>query len=685
MNSDDALRELADIIGILPSYRGFHGEQIITSVETQMALLAANGINVGNDAEILASLQQLKQQRENRWFPDEIIINSHEQTPLQFGLGGAWQLIEIDAHAEVNVEVPDIVATGEPADYITLPALLSGVYQLQVSVQDRQENVTVLVAPQQLPTIDAVTRQSKLWGMSLALYGLTSERNAGLGDFQDLCELGKSSAKLGCGFLGINPVHNMGFSDDESISPYSPSHRGFLNIAYIALDQIPGLENNPQVSALLQGLNAQYAAGDSDIQISYRLHKKRHKQALEPLYQIFKTEAGFEYQQAFSAFARQGGAHMDRFAQYETLSETQGCDWRMWTSDHLPDNTENCERKRFHIWLQWVANEQLRQAQHSTKQAGAALGLYLDLAVGPRRDGGESWCEQAVIAEGVSVGAPPDHLSPEGQKWELAAFSPRKLQAQHYSPLRRMLAQTMRHAGVVRIDHMLGLNRSFWIPDGEIAGGYIRQPFESLLAVIKIEAERHQTMVIGEDLGLVPQGFRETMKSHGFYGYSVLQYEKDEQGCFRDPTDSKTQVLSCFGTHDTPTIKGFESARDIDWWYKLGWIDQQAADRARQDRQRTIEAYIDLAKHRSSGLAESEQCDVFRDVIHGALAHSPAAMICIQLDDILGQLESQNLPGTITEHPNWRRKYKTSVRGLQTNHSLLALSAAMKQAQRALG
>jgi 4-alpha-glucanotransferase len=356
---------------------------------------------------------------------------------------------------------------------------------------------------------------------------------------------------------------------------------------------------------------------------------------------------------------------LQTFAQFEVLSKNFGTDWRDWPNDPaVPPK----EQLGFHMWLQWVADTQLGRAQTRAVAAGMPLGLYLDLAVGPRRDGAESWCERDAIAQGVSVGAPPDHLSPEGQNWDLAAFAPRKLQAQRYAPLRRILSQTMHHAGVIRIDHVLGLNRSFWLPDDGSPGAYIRQPFEALLAVIKIEAERHNCLVIGEDLGLVPDGFRDTMRGHGFYGYSVLQYERDDHGGFRDPHSGAEQVLSCFATHDTPTVNGFATGRDIDWWAKLGWIDAPEAKHAQARRHDEITA-----------IAHDGD---FRTHVHTLLARSNAALVAVQLDDVLGSVEAQNLPGTIDEHPNWRRKYTSPLEGLAHDDRLTATASIMRDAAR---
>ncbi|MGJ8618595.1 MAG: 4-alpha-glucanotransferase [Sulfitobacter sp.] len=650
MSDDHDLAALADLCGILPRYHDLQGNERGTSPDTQKALLRANGFDTTSGASIRAALTDLRIETEDRWFPDEIIIESNIPASLNFGLGATWVLC-LDGH-------DNVVAEGRPSDHIKLPALQSGIYVLTATASGRTEITTVIAAPKHLPQVHSLAQADRLWGLNLALYGVQSERNTGLGDFEDLANMAKIAAAHGAAFLGINPIHNMGYFDTTAISPYSPSHRGFLNTSYIAIDQIPGLDNAIDTDAFDAIKRAET--------VQYLDHKQAHNKTLEALFDHFQTTASSESKRAFSRFVAAGGDELQTFAKFELISETLGADWRQWPDDPADPPAAELE---YHMWLQWVADTHLGNTQTRARDAGMPLGLYLDLAVGPRRDGAESWCERDAIAQGVSIGAPPDHLSPAGQNWDLAAFSPRKLKAQRYAPLRRILAQTMRHAGVIRIDHVLGLNRSFLLPDDGSPGAYIRQPFEALMAVIKIEAERHNCLVIGEDLGLVPDGFRDTMRAHGFYGYSVMQYERDDQGGFRDPQSGPEQVLSCFATHDTPTVQGFAAGRDIDWWEKLNWIETAEAEHMREQRN----AEVTLVPQGAS----------FATYVHTQLAHSNAALVAVQLDDVLGVVEAQNLPGTIDEHPNWRRKYQTPLEELHSGDQLNPIASTMRDAGRA--
>ncbi|MDW4498951.1 4-alpha-glucanotransferase [Sulfitobacter sp. D35] len=674
MTGAEALDALAELYGIHPSFVDLGGVTHETSPDTKRALLRANGLDVASETQIVETLAAETARRSSRRYPEEIIVESGSPTSLDFGGGAEWSVTEDGTET--------VVAEGRGSGTIALPALPSGVYDLAVRDAARVEHVTLLAAPCRLPSVEDLTGCNRLWGLSAALYGLTSERNAGMGDFFDLETAASAFGGLGAGFVGLNPVHAMGYCDVETASPYSPSHRGFLNTSYIALDHVPGLGGKPAVAELLDSHGVELERLRASDTVLHAAHKRAHRKMLEMLYDIFGREAGSRAAESFDAYAEAATPATLRFVAYEALSERHGADWRTWPRDVSAEDAPE-DRARFHLWLQWVAERQLQRAQTRALDSGMPLGLYLDLAVGPRRDGAEAWCEQDTVAIGVSVGAPPDHLNPEGQRWNLAAFSPARLRAQRYAPLRGILTATMRDAGVVRIDHVLGLFRSFWLPDDGSPGAYISQPFESLLAIIKIEAERNGTAVIGEDLGLVPEGFRETMRGHGFYGYSVLQYEKTDAGHIRDPKSGPAQVLSCFATHDTPTLRGFRQGRDIDWWEGLGWTDAETAQAARVQRRTDVAALVALGDESDCGVPSPEDDgDRLQNAVHGALAGSPAAMVCVQLDDVLGSTEAQNLPGTVEEHPNWQRRHDLPVEDLATHDGLASLAACMQRAGR---
>ncbi|HMB48527.1 MAG TPA: 4-alpha-glucanotransferase, partial [Afifellaceae bacterium] len=576
MISDQAVRQLAAHAGIMPSYRNLAGIRQSTSRETNMALLRACGIQLDNDAMAVEALKRIEAARSERLLPEELVIVSGKPFRLDFANPAMWQLV-LEGSS-------DPVAEDRAKDFIDLPPMSSGIHKLTVTDGGHSEVIRLIVAPATAPSVADVTGCERLWGINLALYGLHSKRNPGIGDYEDLEQASTALAAHGTGFLGINPVHAIGWNSDEVISPYSPSHRGYLNASHIAVDRIAPVSDR---TLALMAAWKENTGGVSQTLVDYESHARHHRPLLRALYDDFAASASPEQAAQFKLFCEREGEALRRFAGFESLSDLHGVDWRTWPVPLQQPNLDDVsggDNPDFHMWLQWQAENQLQAAQQQARSAGMALGLYLDLAVGARRDGAEAWAEQDSIAEGVSIGAPPDHLSPAGQNWNLAAFAPSKLAANDYRAFRTIVSRNMRRCGLLRIDHVLGLNRCFWIPDDGSPGGYIKHNFGALLAIVRIEAERNRTVVIGEDLGLVPGGFRSALKDSGIYSYSVLQYEKTRLGSFRKPARLPAHSLACFATHDTPTLEGFVKARDIDWWQKLDWIDEREGRKLRRRR-----------------------------------------------------------------------------------------------------
>ena len=646
MTADAALGRLAQLAGVFDAFTDMQGVVHKTLPDTQCALLAANGYAVATTAEVADSLSEFEATARAAIVPQDVVIIADRAQDVAVGGPATWQVLAEDTS--------DLLAEGRAETTISLPALPMGVHTLRVTQGSHVQVANLIAAPTHVPSLQDITGQQRTWGVVGALYGLMSDAHNTLGDFNDLAELARILGGQRAGFLGINPVHALGCAAKDTISPYSPTHRGFLNTDHIALD-----------------VHAPAAGGDL---LSYAAHRQAHNATLAQDFAGFEAQAD---KAAFAAFCDAGGARLDDFARFEVLSEIHGPDHRTW-----PAATGQADpaRVRYHKWMQWRADVQLGAAQTGAKASGMALGLYLDLAVGARVGGAESWGAQAAAAKGVTLGAPPDHLSPAGQNWQLAALAPRKLQAGRYDALRFVLRQNMRHCGLLRIDHALGLSRSFWLPECGAPGGYITQPFQSLMAVIAIEAQRAGTVIVGEDLGLVPAGFRDEMMARGLYGYSVLQYEKDNKGRLLPPDTLRPQSLACFGTHDTPTLAGFWCGRDIEWWQKLGWIGGKDVTRAR--RQRTAE------KRALSGIKAPDPLPVratadLRDDVHTALAASPAALAAVQLDDILLLSDAQNLPGTIDAHPNWRRRYPVTLTDIAQSADVSKTAQIMASSGRA--
>ncbi len=674
MTPDSVLDILSAKAGIFGEFRDLQNTVRPTAPETRRALLAACGLPAATDTEARETLAALEAEEASRIVQEEIVLASDRASNIPLPEGAEWELV---------LETGDRLSGGRSTGHVTLPPLPPGLHDLHLKLGACAQSVLLIAAPSALPALGD-RGLGRIWGVTGTIYGLRSNRNCGVGDFADLGVMGAALAPGGAAFYGINPVHALGWSEKEIVSPYSPTHRGFLNPWHIAPDKMGELLRFcPSVAALLVEANAAFDRLRKAERVDYAVHRAFLAPLLESTYEAFLLEAPDFLLSDFDGFRREEGAALEDFALFETLSEQHGSDWRLWPAELRQKEAvavmEDLQaRMGFHVWLQWLADLQLHSAQKSASDAGMHLGLYLDLAVGSRLGGAESWCERGSLAENVSIGAPPDYLSPAGQNWNLAAYAPGKLAGNRYAALRGLLRRNMRHSGLLRIDHVLGLKRSFWVPSDGSPGGYVSQPFRTLAAIVAIEAKRSDTIVVGEDLGLVPDQFRDELRDLGFYGYSVLQYEKTD-GVLHDPADLRKRSLACFATHDTPTLRGYFEGADIDWWERLGWITPEEKPAKQQERESEAAG---LLANAPSGYRSASDADGFRDAMHATLSQSPAELVAVQLDDILGEREAQNLPSTVSEHPNWVRRHRVPVEELSKLPQLEGLSAIMRQGAR---
>ncbi len=598
----EALDRLAEAYGIEPAYISEKGEHCVTSEEAKRSLLAALGIDATTKESVDVALKAAPQVA-----PDEITDTS-----------------------------------GYPC---FMPEWLAN---------------------------------NRTWGITCQLYGLRSERNCGIGDFEDLARLAELAAQTGADFVGVNPLHALFFADARRYSPYAPSSRLFLNPYYIAVDHLTA---SPRKAEVAQAKTARAAE-----LVDYEQVARLKRNALERCYLEFRTsgrQAGAQGIRAFQAFRKERGAALSRFALYEALSEslcTRGyhSGWHSWPVRYQSHDThavrrferENEERITFHAWLQWVAACQLRDAQERAKAAGMRIGLYLDLAVGVAPDGADTWSQPGAVVRGARIGAPPDPFNEKGQDWGLAPFSPAGLTQRHFAPFRMMLKELMRSAGAARIDHAMGLVRLFWITNnaGAKASAYVRYPAAGMFAHLADVSQDCSTVVIGEDLGTVPPGFRDAMSAAEIQGYRVIYFEREQDGVFRRPEAYARKTLACLSTHDLPTLKGWWRGTDIDWRERIGAQSAENAEEMRKDRVNDralllvalrgvglLPASMESALNGTSSIPQ-ELPDEISVAVHTFLSRSASRLVAVQLEDLTGVEEQANLPGTIDEHPNWRRK-----------------------------
>ncbi len=660
--STPVLSRLAEAMGILPQWWGIDGTQHTVMPDTQRALLAAMGVPADTDAEAVAALGALDSAAAGRLLPEEQVVEAELPCRIELRRALPWQL-----HLEQGG-----VLTGPATDTVAIVPPI-GVHRLTAGGQE----CLVVAAPARAPT-----PANRLWGVAAALYGLRSPRNLGLGDYRDLAVAAANLAPTGADFIGINPVHARG-ADCDAISPYSPSCRTAYETRHIALEDVPGFADSADARQCLDAASGRLATARAADLVDYAAHDAIHQSALQALFDAFQR-TGTAANDEFAAWRRQRGADLTHFAVFEAISQRYGADWRTWPADLRAPQANAVQTfadtaapaVSYHAWLQWLADRQLADAHQSAKAAGMALGLYLDVAVGVRSGGADAWAAPACFATKVSLGAPPDAFSPQGQTWNIAPFNPIGLRAAGYVPFIAMLRAAMAHAGLIRIDHILGASRSFWIPPGGVPGGYISYPVETLLALIRVEAHRAGCMVVGEDLGSVPDGLRQRLTDTGLFGCTVLQFEHDDAG-FRSPRAYRPATLASFGTHDTPTIRGWWTGRDIDLRRDLGFYDAQAHERARHQRRQERQHLKTTL--RDEGLPSSGDAAPVT-AVHTLLARSASDLVAVQLDDALDVVDQQNLPGTIDEYPNWRRRYPVPTETLGTNLCLADFARSFQPA-----
>jgi 4-alpha-glucanotransferase len=524
--------------------------------------------------------------------------------------------------------------------------LPEGSYRLQLTdASSFTEEAPLIVAPPRAFDGDF----DRGWLLAVQLYGVRSARNWGIGDFTDLEGLIDLAGQLGADGVGLNPLHALFDDRPTDCSPYSPNSRLFLNALYIDVEKLPGSRSGADDSGALARLR------NGDI-VDYAGVAALKWRALRSAFDAFRADPDDIRRQDFEQFRKQRAPLLQRFACFEVLRHKFKTPWWEWPQAwRQPDEAACAELRRgrdrdaieFVEFVQWVADRQLEACQRRAKGLGMKVGLYLDVAVGVQSDGFDAWNEQAAISRHLGVGAPPDPLNTEGQSWGLAGFNAAGLEIRSFEPYREMLRASMRHAGAIRLDHVLGLKRLYLVPHGFAAkdGAYVQMPFEPLLAATAQESVAQRCVVIGEDLGTVPEGFREEMADWGIWSYQVMMFERDDHGRFRDVDHYAPNALVTFNTHDLSTYAGWRSFGDLKLKRSLG-IDPGESDEARWH---ALSMLNDILRHHGI-----DRHDL--NAVVGFLARTKSRLLTVSLEDLLGVVDQPNIPGTVNEHPNWRQR-----------------------------
>jgi 4-alpha-glucanotransferase len=649
----DRIEERAARWGIEHQYHDVFGRQRVVEVDVLERLL-----------DLLSGNREPVQRR----VPPTVVVRNNREAsvPLQAppGTEVTWSIESKETIAQGVGEAPDL----------RLPNDLSfGSFTLRIGFGDVKEDATLLVAPERAYQGEGGER---LWGIAVQLYGVRSRRNWGHGDFTDLAALIDIAAERGAAAIGLNPIHALFDNHPDDASPYSPNSRLFLNTLYIDVEAAPGF---PGIEAA--GLRDEIEKLRETDLVNYQGVANAKTKGLQLAYENF-CRGGFPGQtRAFNAFRSQAGKSLQRFAAFEWLRRRYGMPWQQWPAEWRDAEDAALARLRraeshaigFFEFIQWIAHEQLNACSEAMRRRGMRLGLYLDIAVGVCNAGFDAWSERETVLDAVSVGAPPDTLNLQGQNWGLAGINPIALEGRKFEPFRRMLQASMRYAGAVRLDHVLGLKRLFLIPAGLPAakGTYVRFPFETLLAVAAQESVANRCVVIGEDLGTVPEGFRDTLADWGVWSYQVMMFEREGDGRFRAPENYVPNALATFNTHDLPTFAGWAADHDLAVKRKIG-IDPGESD---EDR-----AHARAALRDALPLPDGAEPDF--PTVAAYLARAPSRLLMVAMEDVLGILDQPNVPGTVNEHPNWRRRLPAALEDIARDKALVALAEVMTAAGR---
>jgi len=689
MQQSSSLHDLAGVAGIVPSYLDQSGtETRTTSDSTRVALLRAMGIDASTPAHADAALEEWNRRERTRVLPPVRVVRGDDPdagTVLARAPEGTarveWTLELVPETGEAQHARGAANAEADGTVRLSLPGTPPpGYHTLRVTLRTesggQEAKQSLIVVPGECPPVAEVAGQERVFGVIANLYSVRSAENWGIGDAGDLARLGEWTAEIGGAFLGVNPLHALRNRGDD-ISPYSPVSRIFRNAIYIDVPAIPEFTASEEAKRMVESARAELEELRTSDRVQYEPVMALKRRVLEVLHRSFAAGGG-ERAEAYRAYLETQGESLTHFATFEALAgHLESGDWRTWPEalrdPRSPAVAEfaarHAEEIDFHRWLQFELDRQLAVAAARGESAGLAIGLYQDLAIGTSPAGADVWANPHLFVTGASIGAPPDAYSAEGQNWGLPPLDPRALKEDAYRYWVRLVRASMRHAGALRIDHAIGLFRQFWIPEGAVGkdGAYVSFPVEDLLGILALEAHRHRALVVGEDLGTVPPEVPPVLRRWGVLSSRVFYFEREGDE-FRPAAEYEPMSLATANTHDMPTLAGFWRGRDIEVKREVGVIpSDEAAEAQRRDRvqeRRAIlerlaaEGVLPAPEHPGSGAA-------LRGAVHAFLSRTPAALVGLSLDDLVGEAEPVNVPGVSpSEFSAWTRKLATPIEEL---------------------
>lgn len=703
------LQELAELAGISSSYVDKTGKTHYTTDEVRRFFLKNMGYAADTESEIENSLQDLQKQR---LLPP--VMSFYENEKIEFAINGEgdYELLLKD-EAQNTVQAQKVCG----GQKVCFSGLNFGYYTVLVQAENLQCESLLIYAPQKCWQPEFMQKQEHIYGTAVMLYALHSEHSMGIGDFGDLAEIVKLTAQNGGDAVGVNPLGVMSpFTQNEErfatgrqsdVSPYRTLSRLFVNYIYLDLPAEEDFTNSSLVQAYMNLPEtkeelARLKAGDK---VEYAAVLLLKKQILEMMFQYFENAASAERKNEFAAYIQEKGAELENLAVFEALLEkNEPADyWRFWSEAYRNANSpeirifkqEQQAKIKFYQYCHWLADKQVKKVQKLAVSLGMKLGLYTDMPIGAASNGAEVWENPDAYVLDAGIGAPADPMRPRGQSWGFTPYHPQRLEAQHYAPFIKLVQENMQYSGALRIDHAMGLRRLFWgfftADNPVVQGAYVYYNIKDLVAILCLESNRRRCLVIGEDLGTVPEGFREYMAEHNLLSYKVFCRQKEKDGSFIAPEKYMYLSLAQPSTHDQATACGFWKNEDIEVFNRSGlyvnrmqYLDN--LEGRRRDRENMLQAFEQqrlintdeqqqMQQSAVSGTPAPEHIELR---INEYCARTNSAVFLVRLNDIYRQQALDNAPGTVQEYPNWRIKMSVSVEQIKQSQEFAEMMRLIK-------
>lgn len=709
--AEKSLLQLARRMSIETRYVNATGKRVVIPPDVISSVLATMQCEVAGEAQAEAKLKEIEAAESLRRLPPVLVVREDKQ-PIRIPINGThsdtnlhWRVVLENGTTALEGTIRTARSTNassknsarkKPVRRLRLSQRLPLGYH-RCEVEDSV--MPLIVTPPRCWLPSALQKGERIWGLAVQLYLLKSAHNWGIGDFSDLGALIDLAARSGASVIGLNPLHAMFLDAPENASPYSPASRLYLNVLNIDVSAIPEFASSTAAQTLIgtSEFSQELAKVRAATAVDYQSVKKLKWDALRAMFSHFRSNGSDERRKAFAKFVFESGSPLTPFCVFQAIrmklanEDFSLSDWRAWPDEfRRPDSTgverfaaEHADEIEFLLWTQWIADSQLSNAAKRADSEGMVVGLYRDLAVGSDARGAESWVQQDTVIESAHVGVPPDLWNPAGQDWGLPPFDPRKLRERGYQDYIQLIRANMRHAGALRIDHVLGLQHLYWIPRGNkpSQGAYVTYPFDDLAGILALESWRNECLVIGEDLGTVPAGFRERLAEYRILSYRVLYFEREENdGAFILPEHYPQLSIATVGSHDLPTLRGWWALDDIELRKRHDlYPDLRVAESHK--KQRAEEKALLLAALRKEGFEPSEDANnpSLCLAVHGYLARCKAAIAMLQVENLTGEVSQVNLPATNFERPNWRRRLSIPVEQLATNKEIQATFDMMRR------